>query len=142
MRRFKDGTAPVFLISLKAGGFGLNLAEADWQKGLVSPSMELNHHINQPIAMNGYLQLSGNAEFTWYDIEDPAHPKRLSQIVSPGFDPTMGNNGEAESHQVSLARYGDRFYEVTTAGTGVDIWNMTDQAKPALVEAKLFLDRC
>jgi hypothetical protein len=30
MRRFKDGTDPVFLISLKAGGFGLNLVEADY----------------------------------------------------------------------------------------------------------------
>jgi SNF2 family DNA or RNA helicase len=27
---FKEGTAPVFLISLKAGGFGLNLTEADY----------------------------------------------------------------------------------------------------------------
>ena len=30
LRRFKDGTDPVFLISLKAGGFGLNLTEADY----------------------------------------------------------------------------------------------------------------
>ena len=30
VQRFKDGTAPVFLISLKAGGFGLNLTEADY----------------------------------------------------------------------------------------------------------------
>ena len=27
---FKSGTAPVFLICLKAGGFGLNLTEADY----------------------------------------------------------------------------------------------------------------
>ena len=27
---FKHGDAPVFLISLKAGGFGLNLTEADY----------------------------------------------------------------------------------------------------------------
>ena len=27
---FREGYAPVFLISLKAGGFGLNLAEADY----------------------------------------------------------------------------------------------------------------
>ena len=30
LRRFKQGTDPVFLISLKAGGFGLNLTEADY----------------------------------------------------------------------------------------------------------------
>jgi hypothetical protein len=115
----------------------LNLPESEWQKGLVSPSMEVNHHINQPICMNGYLQLSGNAEFTWYDIEDPTHPKRLSQIVSPGFQPDAGGKGEgeAESHQVSTARYGDKFYEVTTGGTGVDIWDMTDQTKPVHVKS-------
>jgi SNF2 family DNA or RNA helicase len=27
---FKDGDAPVFLVNLKAGGFGLNLTEADY----------------------------------------------------------------------------------------------------------------
>ena len=30
LRRFKEGTEPVFLISLKDGGFGLNLTEADY----------------------------------------------------------------------------------------------------------------
>jgi len=57
--------------------------------------------------------------------------------LSPGFDPMAGGKaeGEAESHQVSIARYGDRFYEVTTGGTGVDIWNMTDQTKPVHVKA-------
>lgn len=30
IEEFKTGTAPVFLISLKAGGFGLNLTEADY----------------------------------------------------------------------------------------------------------------
>jgi hypothetical protein len=115
----------------------VNLPEADWQKGLVSPSMEVNHHINQPIALNGYLGLSGNAEFIWYDIADPTKPIKLSSIMSPGFDPVAGGKaeGEAESHQVSLARYGDSFYEVTTGGTGVDIWNMTDQTKPVHVKA-------
>lgn len=30
LARFKAGADPVFLISLKAGGFGLNLTEADY----------------------------------------------------------------------------------------------------------------
>lgn len=30
LERFKEGADPVFLISLKAGGFGLNLTEADY----------------------------------------------------------------------------------------------------------------
>ena len=30
IERFSDGTDPVFLISLKAGGVGLNLTEADY----------------------------------------------------------------------------------------------------------------
>ena len=114
-----------------------NLPEAKWADGLISPSMEINHHINQPVVLNGYLGLSGNAELTWYDIQDPTKPKQLSQIVSPGFDPKAGGKGEgeAESHQVAFAKYDDSFYEVTTSGTGVDIWNVTDVSKVKHVQS-------
>ena len=33
--QFREGDAPVFLISLKAGGFGLNLTEADTASSLI-----------------------------------------------------------------------------------------------------------
>ena len=53
--RFKDGAAPVFLISLKAGGFGLNLTEADyvfmldpwWNPASESQAIDRTHRIGQ-----------------------------------------------------------------------------------------------
>jgi hypothetical protein len=52
---FKDGTAPVFLISLKAGGFGLNLTEADycflldpwWNPATEAQAVDRTHRIGQ-----------------------------------------------------------------------------------------------
>jgi SNF2 family DNA or RNA helicase len=53
--RFKNGTAPVFLISLKAGGFGLNLTEADyvflldpwWNPASEDQAIDRTHRIGQ-----------------------------------------------------------------------------------------------
>jgi len=55
IQRFKDGAAPVFLISLKAGGFGLNLAEADycflldpwWNPATEAQAVDRIHRIGQ-----------------------------------------------------------------------------------------------
>jgi SNF2-related domain/Helicase conserved C-terminal domain/SWIM zinc finger len=55
VRRFKEGTAPVFLISLKAGGFGLNLTEADycflldpwWNPATEAQAVDRTHRIGQ-----------------------------------------------------------------------------------------------
>jgi SNF2 family DNA or RNA helicase len=52
---FKEGTAPVFLISLKAGGFGLNLTEADyvflldpwWNPATENQAVDRTHRIGQ-----------------------------------------------------------------------------------------------
>jgi superfamily II DNA or RNA helicase len=52
---FKRGAAPVFLISLKAGGFGLNLAEADycflldpwWNPAVEAQAIDRAHRIGQ-----------------------------------------------------------------------------------------------
>jgi len=52
---FKEGTAPVFLISLKAGGFGLNLTEADycflldpwWNPATEAQAIDRTHRIGQ-----------------------------------------------------------------------------------------------
>ncbi len=52
---FKDGVAPVFLISLKAGGFGLNLTEADycflldpwWNPATEAQAIDRTHRIGQ-----------------------------------------------------------------------------------------------
>ncbi len=55
LERFKDGTDPVFLISLKAGGFGLNLTEADycylldpwWNPATETQAIDRTHRIGQ-----------------------------------------------------------------------------------------------
>jgi len=52
---FKNGTAPLFLISLKAGGFGLNLTEADyvfildpwWNPASEAQAVDRTHRIGQ-----------------------------------------------------------------------------------------------
>ncbi|WP_206426073.1 DEAD/DEAH box helicase [Nakamurella antarctica] len=55
INEFKSGTAPVFLISLKAGGFGLNLTEADyvflldpwWNPATEEQAIDRTHRIGQ-----------------------------------------------------------------------------------------------
>lgn len=69
--RFKEGDAPVFLISLKAGGFGLNLTEADyvflldpwWNPATESQAIDRTHRIGQTRSVNVYrLVASGTIE--------------------------------------------------------------------------------
>ncbi|RSM42464.1 helicase [Amycolatopsis balhimycina DSM 5908] len=55
VKKFRSGTAPVFLISLKAGGFGLNLTEADycflldpwWNPATEAQAVDRTHRIGQ-----------------------------------------------------------------------------------------------
>jgi SNF2 family DNA or RNA helicase len=55
LQEFKNGSAPVFLISLKAGGFGLNLTEADycilldpwWNPATEAQAVDRVHRIGQ-----------------------------------------------------------------------------------------------
>ncbi|PPF82258.1 hypothetical protein C5B96_09285 [Subtercola sp. Z020] len=63
---FKTGTAPVFLISLKAGGFGLNLTEADyvfmldpwWNPASESQAIDRTHRIGQTKSVNVYRMVA------------------------------------------------------------------------------------
>jgi hypothetical protein len=104
----------------------VNVPTNDWQRGLVSPTLESEHH-NQPSVINGYLALTGDARFSFYDISDPSAPRQLSVRVSPNDCQTCG---AAEGHQVSYAKYGDRIYSVTIQGRGIDIWDVTDVRDP------------
>ncbi|MCR2811897.1 DEAD/DEAH box helicase [Microbacterium sp. zg.Y1090] len=60
--RFRDGDAPVFLISLKAGGFGLTLVEADyvflldpwWNPAAEAQAVDRTHRIGQTRPVNVY----------------------------------------------------------------------------------------
>jgi SNF2 family DNA or RNA helicase len=63
---FKEGDAPVFLISLKAGGFGLNLTEADycflldpwWNPASEAQAVDRTHRIGQTKNVMVYRMVS------------------------------------------------------------------------------------
>ena len=60
IERFRSGTAPAFLISLKAGGFGLTLTEADtvfvldpwWNPAAEAQAVDRTHRIGQTRSVN------------------------------------------------------------------------------------------
>ncbi len=66
IERFKQGTDPVFLISLKAGGFGLNLTEADycflldpwWNPAAETQAIDRVHRIGQTRRVIAYRMIS------------------------------------------------------------------------------------
>ena len=66
IRDFKAGTHPVFLISLKAGGFGLNLTEADycfvcdpwWNPAAEAQAVDRTHRIGQTRPVTVYRLVS------------------------------------------------------------------------------------
>jgi SNF2 family DNA or RNA helicase len=68
LARFKDGADPVFLISLKAGGFGLNLTEADycflldpwWNPAAEAQAVDRTHRIGQTRAVMVYRMIAHN----------------------------------------------------------------------------------
>lgn len=107
----------------------INLSSSQWQLGLISPTLEFAHH-NQPSIINGYLFLSGNSVFSIYDIADPTAPVLLSSEESPNNQARR----EAEGHQVSFAKYGDKLYGTTIQGNGIDIWDLTDVRNPSHVK--------
>jgi hypothetical protein len=102
-----------------------NLPKDRWQDGIVSPSLQNGHQINQSAAVNGYLLVGGNEEFWFYDVSNPAQPKQLSEMRTPNR-----TGGEAETHAISFARYGDKFYMVTIGGRGIDTWDVTSATEP------------
>ncbi len=63
---FREGSAPVFLISLKAGGFGLTLTEADyvfvldpwWNPAAEAQAIDRTHRIGQTRPVNVYRMVS------------------------------------------------------------------------------------
>jgi superfamily II DNA or RNA helicase len=66
IKKFKEGTAPVFLISLKAGGFGLNLTEADyvflldpwWNPASEAQAVDRTHRIGQTKSVMVYRMVA------------------------------------------------------------------------------------
>jgi len=103
-----------------------NLTKAQWKQGLISPTLLEGTHLNQPVAFNGYLMVAGNEDFFFYDVSNASAPKQLSKMTTPN----RRNGGEAESHTISFARSGSTFYMVTTGGTGIDTWDVTNVMAP------------
>jgi superfamily II DNA or RNA helicase len=68
LERFKSGVDPVFLISLKAGGFGLNLTEADycflldpwWNPATERQAIDRSHRIGQTRPVMAYRMISSD----------------------------------------------------------------------------------
>ncbi len=76
---FKSGAAPVFLISLKAGGFGLNLTEADycfvldpwWNPAAESQAVDRTHRIGQTRTVMVYrLVATGTIEEKVVELQE------------------------------------------------------------------------
>jgi MYXO-CTERM domain-containing protein len=95
----------------------------------ISPELGGDETHNQPAVMNGYLMLAGNGIFSLWDISDPFDPVQVSHFESPH------NEDTAESHQISFMRRGNRFYCASISGLGVDLWDLTDAARPELLSA-------
>ena len=68
MQGFRDGAVPVFLISLKAGGSGLNLAEADyvflldpwWNPAVEAQAIDRAHRIGQTRIVQVYRLIAAD----------------------------------------------------------------------------------
>ncbi len=85
---FKEGKAPVFLISLKAGGTGLNLTEADvvihydpwWNPAVENQATDRVHRIGQDKPVFVYkLVVEGSIEQKIVDLQ--AHKSALANAV-------------------------------------------------------------
>ncbi|HYJ70638.1 MAG TPA: DEAD/DEAH box helicase [Nocardioidaceae bacterium] len=90
---FKRGEVPVFLISLKAGGFGLNLAEADycfvldpwWNPAAEAQAVDRAHRIGQDKTVMVYRMVSANT------IEEKV--MALKERKQALFDRVMADDG-------------------------------------------------
>lgn len=102
-----------------------DLPESQWNDGILSPALLKGQPLAQPTVVNGYLVVSGNENFWFYDVSDPAAPKELAHVATPD-----AKGGEAESHTVSFARYGNNLYMVTLSGVGIDTWSVNDPKAP------------
>ncbi len=92
MRRQNDPECPLFLISLKAGGVGLNLTAADyvflldpwWNPAVEAQAIDRTHRIGQERPVFAYRLIArGTVEEKILELQ--AHKRRLADaILSPG----------------------------------------------------------
>lgn len=92
---FRNGEAPVFLISLKAGGFGLTLTEADyvfildpwWNPAAENQAIDRTHRIGQEKRVNVYRLVAQDT------IEEKV--VALQQAKRDLFDSVVGTGSDA-----------------------------------------------
>ena len=92
IRRFQDGEVPIFLISLKAGGVGLNLTAADtvihydpwWNPAVENQATDRAHRLGQdkPVFVHKLI-VSGSIEERF----SPCRSARLNWL--PAFCPRI-----------------------------------------------------
>ena len=90
IERFKGGSVPVFLISLKAGGFGLNLTEADycflldpwWNPATEAQAVDRTHRIGQTRQVMVYRLIAADT----IEQKVMALKARKSQLFSSVMD--------------------------------------------------------
>jgi len=101
VREFKEGHAPVFLISLKAGGFGLNLTEADycfmldpwWNPAVEAQAIDRTHRIGQDRTVMVYRMVAQGT------IEEKV--MALAERKRELFDRVLAGGGTAASTPLS-----------------------------------------
>jgi SNF2 family DNA or RNA helicase len=101
--RFRSGEADVFLISLKAGGFGLNLAEADycilldpwWNPAAEAQAVDRAHRIGQTRQVMVYRLVAKDT------IEEKVMALKESKRAL--FDAVMDGNGSAETSSLTAS---------------------------------------
>ncbi|GAA1354047.1 DEAD/DEAH box helicase [Falsarthrobacter nasiphocae] len=94
VNEFKDGKAPVFLISLKAGGFGLNLTEADycylldpwWNPAAEAQAVDRTHRIGQTRNVMVYRLVARDTIEEKVVALQEAKRKLVSAVMSEGED--------------------------------------------------------
>ncbi|GFZ91065.1 DEAD/DEAH box helicase [Nesterenkonia alkaliphila] len=101
--QFRSGEVPVFFVSLKAGGFGLNLVEADyvvlldpwWNPAAEEQAIDRAHRIGQTRSVMVYRMVSKDT------IESKV--MALKESKQELFDRVLESTGAAESSQLSAA---------------------------------------
>ncbi|MHA7984938.1 DEAD/DEAH box helicase [Rathayibacter sp. CAU 1779] len=97
IRRFREGDAPVFLISLKAGGFGLTLTEADyvflldpwWNPAAEAQAVDRTHRIGQTKQVMVYRMVASDT------IEEKV--MKLGRAKAELFDAVLNDGDEFSS---------------------------------------------
>ncbi len=104
IRRFQEGVVPLFLISLKAGGTGLNLTAADtvihydpwWNPAVENQATDRAYRIGQDKPVFVYkLITSGTVEEKIIEMQQKKH-----QIMESLFDPKEKSSGKLTARDI------------------------------------------